>query len=196
MMRKISVQSALAVTAFSACVVFAPVCAQDAEEPAAAAAEDGLPPPPSEAKPFTALFRCVRVNGVTQVLKPGASEWTKAEEGRFYPLGSAVRTVSEAGAPVSAEFSFGPEATIKLDGVAEAATRAIEIGERARTLELKSGRVLVNVPRTLKEGLFSAITGFRAWPPRTRCASVPRATTSSRGSAAKAVTARWCSTRA
>ena len=36
MMRKISVQSALAVTAFSACVVFAPVCAQDAEEPAAA----------------------------------------------------------------------------------------------------------------------------------------------------------------
>ena len=155
MMRKISVQSALAVTAFSACVVFAPVCAQDAEEPAAAAAEDGLPPPPSEAKPFTALFRCVRVNGVTQVLKPGASEWTKAEEGRFYPLGSAVRTVSEAGAPVSAEFSFGPEATIKLEGAAEAATRAIEIGERARTLELRSGRVLVNLPRTLKEGLFS-----------------------------------------
>ena len=155
MMRKISVQSALAVTAFSACVVFAPVCAQDAEEPAAAAAEDGLPPPPSEAKPFTALFRCVRVNGVTQVLKPGASEWTKAEEGRFYPLGSAVRTVSEAGAPVSAEFSFGPEATIKLEGAAEAATRAIQIGERARTLELKSGRVLVNLPRTLKEGLFS-----------------------------------------
>ena len=155
MMRKISVQTALAVTAFSACVVFAPVCAQDAEEPAAAAAEDGLPPPPSEAKPFTALFRCVRVNGVTQVLKPGASEWTKAEEGRFYPLGSAVRTVSEAGAPVSAEFSFGPEATIKLEGAAEAATRAIEIGERARTLELRSGRVLVNLPRTLKEGLFS-----------------------------------------
>ena len=155
MMRKISVQSALAVTAFSACVVFAPVCAQDAEEPAAAAAEDGLPPPPSEAKPFTALFRCVRVNGVTQVLKPGASEWTKAEEGRFYPLGSAVRTVSEAGSPVSAEFSFGPEATIKLEGAAEAATRAIEIGERARTLELRSGRVLVNLPRTLKEGLFS-----------------------------------------
>ena len=155
MMRKISVQTALAVTAFSACVVFAPVCAQDAEEPAAAAAEDGLPPPPSEAKPFTALFRCVRVNGVTQVLKPGASEWTKAEEGRFYPLGSAVRTVSEAGAPVSAEFSFGPEATIKLEGAAEAATRAIEIGERARTLELKSGCVLVNLPRTLKEGLFS-----------------------------------------
>ena len=155
MMRKISVQTALAVTAFSACVVLAPVCAQDAEEPAAAAAEDGLPPPPSEAKPFTALFKCVRVNGVTHVLKPGASEWTKAEEGRFYPLGSAVRTVSEAGSPVSAEFSFGPEATIKLEGAAEAATRAIEIGERARTLELRSGRVLVNLPRTLKEGLFS-----------------------------------------
>ena len=95
------------------------------------------------------------MNGVTQVLKPGASEWTKAEEGRFYPLGSAVRTVSEAGSPVSAEFSFGPEATIKLEGAAEAATRAIQIGERARTLELKSGRVLVNLPRTLKEGLFS-----------------------------------------
>ena len=155
MMRKISVQSALAVTAFSACVVLAPVCAQDAEEPAAAAAEEGLPPPQPEAKPFTALFKCVRVDGVAHVLKPAASEWTKAEEGHFYPLGSAVRTVSEAGTPVSAEFSFGPEATIKLDGVAEAATRAIEIGERARTLELKSGRILVNLPRTLKEGLFS-----------------------------------------
>ena len=56
MMRKISVQSALAVTAFSACVVFAPVCAQDAEEPAAAAAGYALRTCGQVPNVFTALF--------------------------------------------------------------------------------------------------------------------------------------------
>ena len=160
MMRKVSFQAVLAVTAFSVSAVFAPVCAQDAEAPAAPAAEDGLPPSPPEAKPFTALFKCVRVKGAVQVLKPNASEWTEAAEGRFYPLGTALRTKSDAGVPASAEFSFGPESSLKMEGAAEVVTRPVEIGEPTRTLELKSGRVLLNLPRTLKEGLFFVTAPF------------------------------------
>ncbi len=155
MMRKVSFQAALAVTAFAVSAVFAPTRAQDAEEaPAAAAAEDGLPSPPPEAKPFTALFKCVRVKGPAQVLKPGASEWTDAEEGRYYPLGTSMRTLKDLDVSGSAEFSFGPESSIKMEGVAEVATRPIEIGESTRTVVLKTGRVRMNLPRTLKEGLF------------------------------------------
>ena len=43
---------------------------------------------------------------------------------------------------------------VRLTGAAEVATKAIAIGDPARTVVLKSGRVMVNVPRTLKEGLF------------------------------------------
>ena len=161
MMRKVSFQAVLAVMAFTVCSVSAPVCAQDAEEaPAAAAAEDGLPSPPPDAKPFTALLKCVRVTGVAQVLNPGASEWTDAKEGRFYPLGSSMRTLKEAGTSSSAEFSFGPESSLKLEEASEVATRPIEIGEPTRTVVLKSGRVMLNLPRTLKEGLFSVAAPY------------------------------------
>ena len=160
MMRKISFQAAVAVTAFAVSAVFAPACAQDAEEAPAAAAEDGLPSPQPEAKPFTSLFKCERVAGAVQVLKPGASEWAAVQEGHFYPLGSSVRTLKEAGASGSATFSFGPESYLKLEGAAEVATRPIEIGESARTVEIKSGRVMLNLPRTLKEGLFSVAAPY------------------------------------
>ena len=157
MMRKISFQAAVAVTAFAVSSAFAPACAQDAEEAPAAAAEDGLPSPPPEAKPFTALFKCERVTGVVQVLKPGAYEWT---EGHFYPLGSAVRTLKEVGMFGSATLSFGPESSLRLEGAAEVRTRPIEIGDSSRTVELKSGRVMLNLPRTLKEGFFSVAAPY------------------------------------
>ena len=157
MIRKVSVKSAFAATALAACTVIAPACAQDADAPAAAleaAAAEGLPEPPKEANPFTALVRCARAKGVVQVLKPGASDWAPAEEGRYYPLGTSFRTVPEQGQAASAEFAFGPVSYVRLTGAAEVATKAIAIGEPARTVVLKSGRVMVNVPRTLKEGLF------------------------------------------
>ena len=161
MMRKISVQAVLAVTAFSVGAVFAPVCAQDAEEaPAAAAAEDGLPSPQPEAKPFTALFRCVRATGTVQILKPNASEWEAVKEGHFYPLGTSMRILKDAGTSGSAEFSFGPEASLKMEDAAEVATRPIEIGEPTRTVVLKAGRVTLKLPRTLKEGLFSVTAPY------------------------------------
>lgn len=161
MMRKISFQAALAVTVFTVGAVFAPACAQDAEEaPAAAAAEDGLPSPQPEAKPFTALIRCLRAAGAVQVRKPGEAEWAPAKEGHYYPLGSSMRTLKEAGAFGSVEFSFGPESSLKMEGVAEVATRPIEIGESTRTVVLKSGRVVLNLPRALKDGLFSVAAPY------------------------------------
>ena len=164
MMRKVSFQAVLAVTAFSASAVFAPLCAQDAETPAAApaepAAEGGLPPPLPAERPFTALFKCARAEGAVQVLKPGASEWVAAEEGHFYPLGSALRTVPEAGSACLAEFAFGPASSLKMTSPAEVATRPIEIGGATRTVELRSGRILLNLPRTLKDGLFFVSAPF------------------------------------
>ena len=159
MMRKVSFQAVLAVTASA---MFVPLYAQEAdaaaeapaEAPAAAATEDGLPPPAPAEKPFTALFKCTRAEGVVQILKPGASEPTSVEEGHFYPLGSALITVAEAGASASAEFAFGPAATLKLVGSARVLTSPIEIGDPTRTVELQSGRILLNLPRTLKDGLF------------------------------------------
>ena len=157
MIRKISAKSAFAATALAACAVVAPARAQDADAPAAAleaAAADGLPSVPQEVKPFTALVRCARAKGVVLVLKPGASDWAAAEEGRYYPLGTSFRTAPEQDQPASAEFAFGPMSYVRLTGAAEVATKAIAIGDPARTVVLKSGRVMVNVPRTLKEGLF------------------------------------------
>lgn len=157
MIRKISAKSAFAATALAACAVVSPARAQDADAPAAAleaAAADGLPSVPQEVKPFTALVRCARAKGVVLVLKPGASDWAAAEEGRYYPLGTSFRTAPEQDQPASAEFAFGPMSYVRLTGAAEVATKAIAIGDPARTVVLKSGRVMVNVPRTLKEGLF------------------------------------------
>ena len=160
MMWKVAFQAALTAAFVVSSAVFAPVCAQDAEPAADAAADDALPKPRQAEKPFLALVKCVRVQGAVHVLKPGASEWTVAEEERYYPLGSSFRTVQEAGASTMAEFEFGPESTVKLTGSAEVATRPVEIGDLTRTLVLKSGRVQVFLPRTLKEGLFFVAAPF------------------------------------
>lgn len=157
MMRKIYFQAVMAVAAFSVFAVLAPLCAQDAEATDAPAAEEGLPKTPPEQKPFTALFRCVRAEGVVQVLKPGG-EWEDAVEGRYYPLGASLRTVTELGAPTFGVFGFGTEAMLKLTNTAEVVTRPIEVGEPTRTIELRAGRVLLDLPRTLKEGLFFVTT--------------------------------------
>ena len=149
---KISFQMALAMTVG---VLFAPLYAQEADAPVAPAAEEGGVPAAAPAdKPFTALFKCTRVEGIVRVLKPGASEPVDAEEGRFYPMGTVVSTTSEAGVNASGEFAFGQLSTMKLVGTAEVLTCPIEIGEPTRTVELRAGRVLFNLPRTLKEGLF------------------------------------------
>ena len=155
---KISFQMALAMAVG---VLFAPSYAQEAEAPAAPAAEEGgLPSAAPVDKPFTALFKCTRVEGTVRVLKPGASEPVDAEEGRFYPMGTVISTISEAGVNASGEFAFGQLSTMKLVGTASVLTSPIEIGEPTRTVELRAGRVLFNLPRTLKDGLFFVRTPF------------------------------------
>ena len=152
MMLKKSFQATLAMTVG---VLFAPLYAQEADTPAAEPAEEGALPSAAPAeKPFTALFKCSRVDGIVRVLKPGASEPVDAEEGRYYPMGSVISTVSEAGVVSSGEFAFGQLSTMKLVGTAEVLTCPIEIGEPTRTVELRAGRVLFNLPRTLKDGMF------------------------------------------
>jgi len=153
MMWKKSFQVTLAMTVG---VLFAPLYAQEADSPAAEPAEEGgsLPAAAPAEKPFTALFKCSRVDGIVRVLKPGASVPVDAEEGRYYPMGTIISTVSEAGVASSGEFAFGPLSTMKLVGTAEVQTCPIEIGEPTRTVELRAGRVLFNLPRTLKDGMF------------------------------------------
>ena len=148
-------KSFLAALAMTVGVLFAPLYAQEADSPAADTAEEGgLPSAAPVEKPFTALFKCTRVDGIVRVLKPGASEPVNAEEGRFYPMGTVISTVSEAGVDASGEFAFGQLSTMKLVGTAEILTCPIEIGEPTRTVELRAGRVLFNLPRALKEGMF------------------------------------------
>lgn len=160
MIRKKSVRTALAVSAVAVLGVAASVCAQDEEAAPAdgqenSAAVEALKP--AVEKVFTSLFKCSFVDGVVEVRKLGESEWVRVEEGRYYPLGSSVRTKSELGAPVRVEISFGPNCILWTTNVAEVATCPIEIGDNRRAVELKDGRIYLNLPRTLKEGLFSVI---------------------------------------
>ena len=157
MMRKKSVKAALAVSAIAVLGVTASVRAQDEEAAPAAgqenkAAVDALKP--VDEKVFSSLFKCRLVDGIVEVRKLGEEAWSPAVEGRYYPLGSSIRTRPEPGVPLRAEISFGPDCILWVTNAAEFATRPIEIGDNTRTVELKSGKINLNLPRVLKEGLF------------------------------------------
>ncbi|MGN0852910.1 MAG: hypothetical protein ACI4Q3_05995 [Kiritimatiellia bacterium] len=149
-----------AAVAFAAACVGArltPVWAQDeaSADETTGAGEEIAPQKPARA--FTQLMNCVRAEGTVEVLKPRAERWTPAEEGRYYPLGSTVRV---SGPSPRAEFAFGEKATIVVTNAAEFSTREIALGEQTRTVVLKSGRVCLNLPRTLKEGSFFVAAPF------------------------------------
>ena len=157
MMRKKSVKAALAVSAIALFGVTAPVYAQD-EEAAPAAEQENKSAvealKPVDEKVFSSLFKCRLVDGTVEIRKLDEEEWLPAVEGRYYPMGSSIRTKSEQGAPVRVEISFGTDCILWITNAAEVATRPIEIGDNTRTVELKSGRINLNLPRVLKEGLF------------------------------------------
>ena len=157
MMRKKSVKAALAVSVIAVLGVTATVFAQD-EEAASAAGQENKSAvealKPVDEKVFSSLFKCRLVDGTVEIRKLGEDEWTPAVEGRYYPLGSSIRTKSEMDAPVRVEISFGTDCILWITNVAEVATRPIEIGDNTRTVELKSGRINLNLPRVLKEGRF------------------------------------------
>lgn len=109
---------------------------------------------------FTALLRCVRAeNADVQILKPRTKEWAAAEEGRYYPLGSTVRVkpLTEA---ACVTFAFGEKASVTVNGAAVFATEEGVYGAAERTLILKEGTLALDLPRTLKEGLFSVKAPF------------------------------------
>ena len=159
MKRTFSMRAAVVLATACACTLLTPVWAQD-EAPAAEKAGEGEELAVEQKKPanvFSQLMCCMRAEGTVEVLKPRSGNWIAAEEGRFYPLGSSVRV---SGSAPHAEFEFGEKSSIVVTNAAEFSTREIGIGEQARTVVLKAGRIYLNLPRNLKEGAFSVTAPF------------------------------------
>ena len=106
----------------------------------------------TEAKFFYTLPTVKRVEGIVWVLKPGARDWEKAEEARFYPLGTTYRT---EGKETRLTVAFGHECTVVVVGEASFGTRSQGLGEKSRAISLRGGIISVRLPRNLPEGLFS-----------------------------------------
>jgi len=157
---------AFCVAALTACAALSAAYADDgAESKPAVEGEvaDGLPViAASQEKFFFPLVRCARIEGCgVKVMRPNA-EWADAEEGRYYPLGSAFRVEAIAEATVKAEFSFGDKAVLRATNAVEFATEEIEIGAKSRTVLLKGGRFSLDLPRTLPDGMFAVKAPFFA----------------------------------
>lgn len=139
--------------AIASVTVFASISATYAQEEAAdVGSELGVKMPEAE-KHFYPLVRCFRIEGAAQVLKPRTQSWVDAEEGRYYPLGTSFRTAGDS----TAVFGFGDKATVALDRDSEVATREIAIDETSRVVVLKRGRVHLDLPRKLADGLCKVV---------------------------------------
>ena len=159
MKRTFSMRAAVVLATACACTLLTPVWAQD-EAPAdekVGEGEEFAVEQKKNQKVFSQLMCCMRVEGTVEVLTPRSETWGAAEEGRFSPLGASVRV---SGSAPRAEFEFGEKATVVVTNAAEFSTHEIGIGEQSRTVVLKSGRVYLNLPRTLKEGAFSVTAPF------------------------------------
>ncbi len=157
MNRTISFKTAVATASVSVFAAFAPAFAQEeaAEEKPAAeeVAQAGVKPE----KAFYPLMRCVRAAGSVQVLKPRTTEWVNAAEGRYYPLGSTVRVSGTADAAPLADFEFGEKSRVVVTSAAEFATREAELGAQTRVIDLKAGRITLNLSPKLGEGMFKVV---------------------------------------
>lgn len=155
-----SFRTAATIASVTVFASISPAFAQDeaAEaKPAAEAdlgAELGIKPQKTEnGKVFYPLMRCARVEGGVQILKPRTQNWANAEEGRFYPLGSVVRSATGA----TAVLEFGEKARLVLESDSEVASRAVESEEPGRAVVLKRGQVHLDLPAKLADGLFKVI---------------------------------------
>ena len=137
----------------------APTAAADGGEAAnsdAAPAQENANATQKEEKFFYPLVRCDEISGATMdVLKPRGSTWTRAVEGKYYPLGSSFRVTPAVIGPTKVSVAFGMGSYILITNATEFATREIAIGDPARVVELRKGILDVSLPRTLKDGLFS-----------------------------------------
>lgn len=102
---------------------------------------------------FTSLPFCRKLVGHAEILKPGATEWTPVEEGKFYPLGSFYRTTDSSSV---LEVQFGQDdLLVELSrGAASFGTHFQPIGQPTRTISLQDGVIAVKLPRNLPDGLF------------------------------------------
>lgn len=147
----------------SAALLASALFAQDEEEqPAEGGAEQAaaVQQKQPDGKPFHMLPLCRLVEGVAEVLRPGAEAWEPLEEGRFYPLGCAYRTATAAS---RLTVQFGAKSEVRIAGEASFGTRAQEVGLKDRTVILRSGTITVSLPRGMPAGLFKvAAPGFAA----------------------------------
>ena len=121
----------------------------------AGAQAQAMQPAKAEAT-FTTLPFCRIVEPPVEVKKPGG-EWTAAEEGRFYPLGTSYRTHKDG----RLVLSFGMKSTATISGEASFSTRMQPIGSPSRTLVLAYGDVVLNLAENTPEGaFFVAAPGF------------------------------------
>jgi hypothetical protein len=115
-------------------------------------AEKTVQPAPS----FTTLPFCRLVEPPVEVKTP-KGDWAPAEEGRFYPLGTAYR--SHQGGKLI--LSFGQTSTATIEGEASFATRIQALGGASRTIDLVYGKMVLNLADNLPEGaFFVAAPGF------------------------------------
>lgn len=151
-----SFKTAAAIASVSVFASISPAFAQEEaaeEKPAAETGVESASNGASAEKAFYPLLRCVRTEGVVQILKPGSKNWSEAEEGRFYPLGTVIRTAGDA----TAVFAFGEKALVILEKDSEFASRAAGPEEVSRAIVLKRGRVRLDLPRKLADGLFKVV---------------------------------------
>lgn len=111
-------------------------------------------PEEKSASPFYTLPQCAHVEGLVEVRLPNSSQWTEAEEGLYYPLGSAFRT-QFAG---EAKIAFGEHASVSISGDAAFETRSQPLGQKGRTIAPITGTIEVSMPTTLEHGLFRVTT--------------------------------------
>lgn len=142
---------------FAASAVFA----DEAEETEVASSDEvmaGILPkkePPKAS--FTTLPLCRRVEGASFVRALGAKEWSPAEEGRFYPLGTSFRTEGKARMTVS----FSSESSVFISGDAEFGTRQQGLGVPSRTIVLLKGALELKLPDNMPSNSFYvAAPGF------------------------------------
>ena len=117
-----------------------------------------------EERVFYTLPICRRVEGVCEVMKPGATAWEAAEEGRYYPLGSSFRTGAQGGALTVA---FGKTCSAKIENGASFATRPQKLSDGTRTIVPTGGDVTLSLPSTLKPGLMFVTTS--CWTAKNLC---------------------------
>lgn len=153
-------------TCVAALAAFVPAFAQDEEESDETAEEtssEATPAPDGSLKPdeqhisqidqriFTVLPFCKRLEGRAEVRLPGKDEWTKVEEGRFFPLGSSFRTLT---AESRFDLAFGREVMVSVVGLASFGTRLQGLEVESRAISLDSGVIELKLPLNFPEGKF------------------------------------------